>query len=442
MKNNIDKICTSLFLEDHPVLDEAPPFRELYLSALQYFVNLYSNDGFAQAIYHCYEKAFRCNKQENTGHEVATYSAEEIKPIIGSITKTKFKKFRIFSYRYVFTADCLFLCAFHNQADASLVLKTVKALLSPRYHRRLDVLYEALFNAAPLERGMGLVESIVEKWRVNEDFLSQTPERILITATMSAGKSTIINAIIGETLARTAQEACTGDLQFYYNKPFDDQCISGCAIETIYDIDPVTLSKNDCNVDTIAAYFHTITPTKKRVCFIDSPGVNSALNRSHKRVTRKAVKEANYDRLVYIFHAAGGLGREEEAMYLKYIAEIVPKEKTIFVVNKLDDFRKSEDSIESSINGVRADLEKLGYENPRICPLSAYFGLLIKKKMLDIELDEEEQEEFERYTRKFSKPEYDLSSYYAAPEKPINDALTSMSIRCGLYGLERIIMGG
>ncbi len=437
MDNSIDNICTSLFLKDHPVIRESAPYKKKYLTALRYFVEKYPAGGNAQLLFSCYEKAFHCNVQAFSEKPVTT--AEEIRPVINSVTGAKFP---IFRHRYIFAADCLFLCAFRDEFMAMLLMKTIKALFNPRYHRKLDVLYEALYNRLPLERGMGKVERVVEKWRANADFLSQMPERILVTATMSAGKSTMINAIIGETLARTAQEACTGDLYYYYNKPFDDNCISCKTDRATYDVEQSSLFQKDSNIDTIAAYFHTFMPSQKRVCIIDSPGVNSAINQSHKQVTRKAVKEANYDKLVYIFHAAGGLGREEEAMYLKYIAEKVPKDKTIFVVNKLDDFRKSEDSIESSINGVRADLEKMGYINPRICPLSAYFGLLIKKKMLGIELDEDEQEEFERYTRKFNKPEYDLSLYYETPKEPVYDFLTKMYIRCGLYGLERIIMGG
>ena len=45
---------------------------------------------------------------------------------------------------------------------------------------------------------------------------------INVIATMSSGKSTLINALIGKPLARTSQEVCTGNLNYLYNKPFED----------------------------------------------------------------------------------------------------------------------------------------------------------------------------------------------------------------------------
>lgn len=441
MENNADSICISLLLNEHPILNESDLYKEQYLSALRYFVDRFSDIGdAAQSFYSCYAKTFLQGKHLND--KSMPTPTDMIKPVIDTITKTKFRSFKLFSYRYIFVADCLFLCAFHNEQKAQMVMTSIKELFNPRYHRKLDVLYEALYHSAPLERGMSSAKTIVERWNENVAFLSQTPERILVTATMSAGKSTMINAIIGEALARTAQEACTGDLYYYHNKPFDDQFINCEADRVFYGVDAQYLFTGKCRANTVAAYFRTFDPTQKRVCIIDSPGVNSAINQSHKRVTRRAIREANYDKLIYIFNAAGGLGREEEALYLKYIFEKVPQDKTIFVINRLDEFRKSEDSIKSSINGVKSDLERLGYENPCICPLSAYFGFLIKKKMRGIELDEDEEEEFDRYIRRFNNPEYDLSPYYDIPAKPGNDLLTTMSIRCGLYGLEKTILGG
>lgn len=441
MENSIDNICISLYLKEHPILSESDLYREQYLSALCYFVDRFSDIGdTAQSFYLCYAKAFLPGKHLNGKAKSA--SADMIKPVIDTITKTKFRSNKRFSYRYIFVADCLFLCAFRNEQRAKRIIEDIKVFFNPWYHRELDVLYETLYHSAPLERNMNSAKAIVERWHENIAFLSQTPERILITAMMSAGKSTIINAIIGESLARTAQEACTGDLHYYYNRPFDDRLINCMADREFYGIDAQDLFKEKARINAVATFFRTFVPSKKRVCIIDSPGVNSAINQSHRRVTQNAVREANYDKLIYIFNAAGGLGREEEALYLKFIFETVPHEKTIFVINKLDAFRKSEDSITGSIHGIKSDLKRLGYANPCVCPVSSYFGLLIKKRMQGIELDEDEQEEFDRYIRRFNKPEYDLSSYYDIPANLGGDPLTTISIRCGLYGLEKTIMGG
>jgi len=76
------------------------------------------------------------------------------------------------------------------------------------------------------------------------------------------------------------------------------------------------------------------------------------------------------------------------------------KKKMVFVLNKLDDFKSAEDSIATSIAGVRKDLCGFGYNNPVICQISAYFALLIKLKMNGEQLDEEEQGMFGLFTKK------------------------------------------
>ena len=111
-------------------------------------------------------------------------------------------------------------------------------------------------------------------------------------------------------------------------------------------------------------------------------------------------------------------------------------------LNKTDTFKKTEDSIEESIQGVKDDLVQLGYESPVVFPISAYFALLIKLRLSNIQLDEDEEDELAHYIKKYSKPEYDLTRYYdASYENASDDILAQMSIRCGLYGLENILFG-
>ncbi len=422
MNCDIDECIVAVYLKNHPVLSEHEAYKAKYVAALDYFADTYKlKDNASGSLLKRFSDVLLGDKNNNSQ---LAFSEQNNR-------KQKFKWQDLFGYLYTFAADCFLMFAGFDEKKAKSVLVGLKRTFKPRYSSGISALFEALYHGAILAPPRhNTVKGILRRWRATEkhyreliEFQSDQPERFLVTATMSAGKSTMINAIIGETLARTSQEACTADLHFYLNKLFDDKTI--------------TVDKDN----VISVYFRAFVPFNKRVCIIDSPGVNSAINQSHKRVTQKALKEANYDKLVYLFHAAGGLGREEDALYLKYISQIVPKNKTIFVVNKLDAFRKSEDSIPESLDGVRKDLEKLGYDNPIICPLSAYFGFLIKKKLKGVELDEDEQDEFDRYVRKFKKPEYDLSSYYPPPGVHKNDILTEMSIRCGLYGLEKILAG-
>ena len=52
---------------------------------------------------------------------------------------------------------------------------------------------------------------------------------------------------------------------------------------------------------------------------------------------------------------------------------------------------------------MKKDLIIMGFENPVICPISAYFALLIKMKANGYELTDDEIDEYLFYIKKFRK---------------------------------------
>jgi hypothetical protein len=122
---------------------------------------------------------------------------------------------------------------------------------------------------------------------------------------------------------------------------------------------------------------------------------------------------------LYIINAEY-IGTTDDLSYLQYLKASLGNKKIWFVVNKLDRFRLSEDSIEESIVKIRERMASLGFDNPVVCPISAYTGLLAKIKMFDNDLSESNIDENELLSKKFSRKEYDLSKYYS--DKIINTA--------------------
>ena len=70
------------------------------------------------------------------------------------------------------------------------------------------------------------------------------------------------------------------------------------------------------------------------------------------------------------------------------------KDRFIFVVNKLDDFKQGEDSVVSAIEKVRKYLEDKGIENPNIFPASALTALDIRTTCKDIDFSKPETLQF------------------------------------------------
>lgn len=155
-----------------------------------------------------------------------------------------------------------------------------------------------------------------------------------------------------------------------------------------------------------------------------------------------ALLNDDYDTIIYVVSPTR-LGTDAEKKHLQWVAQNLQKDKIIFVLNKLDDYHDFSDSIEESVHDFKEDLLKIGFENPVICPISAYFSYLLKMSITGQALSEDEKDEYDLYAKKFKRSTYDLSHYYEGVKCLSTDSEEiALSKRVGLYGLEKIIYGG
>jgi GTP-binding protein EngB required for normal cell division len=408
LDNREQHFTSSLLLDNHPLRNAKKDVKALYYAALGYFVSRFTNDAdFTDARLEQYRSLLI---DADLGIEINDINRD---------------------------SAVLLLC------DLALILldettilqagELLKSFLSDRQSVLLAEMIQALFEDETIQTTCSFAYDQIMQYRKNRKFANHKERRYIVTANVSAGKSTLINALVGRAVARTSMEACTTHLSYIFNKPFDDG--------EIHLIPPLNLSANYddikiANGETrFASYFNSLAPNCGRICIIDTPGVNYAIDRQHGETTRKALQDERYDMVLFILNATQ-LGTDEEMRHLKWVSENVPKDKVMFVINKLDTFKSGEDNINFSIQGVRNDLFSLGFENPPLCPLSAYFANLIKLRRSETDMSEDEFEDYKFFVKKFSKAEFDLSGYY--PRTTASD----MSVKCGIYGLEQILFGG
>jgi GTP-binding protein EngB required for normal cell division len=436
----------SLPLAEHPLLHAPQAVKTEYYDLLRTLVAQHApGDKWAEFAVARYGAKFAVEEV------TSLHNYKDLLAAVRRLTANRFRwsKLCFCTFRYCLLGDILFLLAFNNASQVKAVIDYIYPMIRTRHRKGVSRFIEALFNRADMKRdSFKSARYLIDCWRRNADFINLPEKRILVTATVSAGKSTLINAIIGKNLTRTSQEICTGNLCYLHNKPFEDDAVYLRASFNNGNVndDEIKKIKRGSEVTCIASHVRALVPPQSRVCIIDTPGVNSALNPNHRKITREALADENYDRLIYVLDATK-LGTDDEFAHLQYIAQKVPKEKVVFVLNKLDGFKQGEDSIKESIERVRDDLHKMGYENPVICPLSAYVALLIKRKLHNDGLTEDEQDDYDLYVKKFSQPAYDLSRYYAEARRenlPTHNGAdqNALGSKCGLYGLENILFGG
>lgn len=427
------KFTTSVDFTEHPMNKVSAKSRKQYYLALEYFVKDKVKDEYAISRLGQYKKKLLDNK-------IIGEKTPKIKNIVYAIIKQNNQFQR--RYRYWLMCDIALILM-----DDSLIRQVSEEMhnfmTNPQW-RKFGILLQALKGDNKVDYiSIAFAKELVQQFRKNYIFFNMPIRRYIVTANMSAGKSTLINALIGKPLTRTSQEVCTGNKCYLYNKPFEDGCVHLKNDSYKINASPDDLTNISWEYETsVASFFRGTEESKYRLCIIDTPGVNSAINRNHGRITRDALKDEQYEKVLYILNA-NKLGTDEEIAHLKWISENVRKDKIIFILNKLDDFNVADDDISMSLERVKGDLTVLGFENPIICPMSAYCALLIKMKSYGDQLTDDELDEYSLYVKKFSKPAYDLSKYYDGIQvESGDDEAITMSKRCGLYGLEKILFGG
>lgn len=426
-----EKLRLSIPIVNHPMIKEKSAFKVKYVNVIEYFARKYSNDEFSKAIIKFYLELFDID-------EIYNYDEKAIVKYIKTATATKIKGFKFFTYRYVLIADCLLVSGYYNEKNIPQMIAELKQIFNKRYHKKIDSMIDAFAGKSEVE--IDMVDKYITYWGINKNFDNQNEIKVLVTANMSAGKSTLLNALVGKKVNRTKNEACTAKVHYIFNKPIED----GLSYEwdggynlNANNEDLMNDAKDNTSKEIgVGTYFYSDVLSKKRIVFIDTPGVNSSLDEEHAVITRNVIDEGDYDCILYVLNAEN-IGTEDDVKHLKYVYENCKGKKIIFVVNKLDRYRNVDDSIATAIEHVMEDLKNVGFETPLVCPISAYTAMITKKKIMGDSLTEEEQDEYRLLNKKFNKEEYDMRQYYAFYDGQISTKNTNeMLSKCGLTGLE------
>ena len=438
--NNI-LLETSQMLSKHPILTESTKLKIKYINILDYFVRKYSSDDtWANSMLNLYIKKLL------RGDMTYTYNNFDFQNDSKEVIANRFKPFKFFTYRYCLIFDSIFMNAYENKEKGEKILLEFEDINKQRYKEKLKKVFNFLYDPTVSLDYIDNVRYMRDCWDRNREFLKTNPIKILITANMSAGKSTLMNALVGKKVNKTQNDSCTAKIHYILNKAFEDNL--SYEFDYLLDLDSdydTLMEDNKDNTDNkiiVGNYFRTVNSTSKRIWLIDTPGVNSFLDKTHKDVTLNTISKNNADLLIYLLNGEN-IGTDDDKKHLIYIQKNFNK-KILFVINKVDKFKTKEDSISETINSVVEDLKSIGFENPYVVPVSAYAAYLAKISIFEENLDEDEQDEFDRMCRKLKNPEYKFNTYYP---KNIQDSVSitnskedyQLLIHSGILHLENII---
>ena len=215
-----------------------------------------------------------------------------------------------------------------------------------------------------------------------------------VVATMSAGKSTLINAMLGRKLMPSKQGACTATITKIQDD--DDQTFKA----TVYDgnrteiehysvLDYKTMMSLNKNPEVseiqVLGNIPFVKSEEVSLVLIDTPGPDNARDKRHGLVTAKALDQSSKMLVLFVMNG-GKLHDEAQDAFLRKIAKSMSvggkqsRERFLFVINKMDAYDEEDDDIANeTIPDTIKYLEDMGIENPNIFPVAAEPALLIRR---------------------------------------------------------------
>ncbi len=257
-----------------------------------------------------------------------------------------------------------------------------------------------------------------------------------VIATMSAGKSTLINALLGRKVMPARHEATTATItKIKDNKKenliayaYDDsgKLLEKCSKLNYSKMNDLNDNPKVSNI-VIEGDIPFVSSDEVSLVLIDTPGPNNARDPRHGVTTRKMLSDSSKSLVLYVLNANQS-GITDDSQLLDFVAENMQvsgkqsRDRFIFVLNQLDEFWNEEDDIKSEIEKTRKYLEKKGIQNPNIYPASAITALNIRTvltKITDMASDDSEQidiEEAKKLVRRSIKCEkLHLEKYAPVP---------------------------
>lgn len=225
---------------------------------------------------------------------------------------------------------------------------------------------------------------------------------VAVVATMSSGKSTLLNAMLGCPLLPSKNEACTAKV--FKLVDVDGLTAFRCRAkssnnghawqeagqETLH-----ALNESDASEIEIHGDFPHIANHRAKLCisFYDTPGPNNSRNASHAEITNSILRSSDCGFLVCVLNATQ-LGVNDESSLLSSIMDKIKlpsgTTKIVFAVNKIDclDLERGE-TPQDLIKTAKGYLRDLGFFQPVVIPTMSCLSLVIRRVLAQAhQLDE------------------------------------------------------
>lgn len=237
-----------------------------------------------------------------------------------------------------------------GKVEVDLVFSTL-----PEDQKELEMLFKRMKHVGKVQK-LQLQTSQVKNKEVS----------ITVIATMSSGKSTLINALLGQKLMPSSNQSCTAkmteildsDKEIFTAKAYDE---SHQVIEEVSDLtyEIMVRLNEDPSVHRIAVEGKVpfLDAQGTALMLVDTPGLNNSY-RNYDEAFERIIENSENNLMIYVLNGTQ-FEISDETSLLRRIAKQMRKEgqksrdRFLFVVNKMDAFYPEEESIERVVENAK-----------------------------------------------------------------------------------------
>lgn len=331
----------------------------------------------------------RWDREERNGRYSASFKAA-----FDSILKEDFaeakkhcKDLRKKPFKWLLYAEIEWHCGVYKKAlPPAESLALAFGIAEKRFEKFVQKAREKLPLNRFAQKSYAAFASVVS----GEEMYRTLPVRnIAVCATMSAGKSTFVNALLGHDVLPARNEATTAKVTSVYDKDGAARIVGfvhdrpGHCADLCGDVRLSAIDEWNASPDVSRIFLQGdldgIGNNGIIAAMHDTPGTNNSGDKSHHDVTFDFLAKNKMDALVYVANAEH-LGTTDEKALLSELREETKKGgiPVIFVLNKADNIDTEKESLDALIAGYREFLSGIGFADAKIFPVSSKAARLLK----------------------------------------------------------------
>ena len=298
-----------------------------------------------------------------------------------------FKKLKRKCFQWLLYEEFVFYCkAFGVRMDEETMAKAFK--FGARKFKSFLLAVEKKLPKSKLA-AKSYAEFTAFRDRENE-YAGYEVKNIAVCATMSAGKSTFVNALLGSDVLPSRNEATTAKITSVYDKDGAEKTIgfvqkdSGVVVDKCSDVNLAKLNEwndsNEINRIFLQGDLDGIRNKGLIVAVHDTPGTNNSGDKSHHTTTINFLKENKMDAIIYVANATQLCTTDEKVLLAELFRKVIKPTgiPVVFVLNKADDLDTEKENVSDIVKRYSSYLAEFGFVSPVVFPLSSKAARLLK----------------------------------------------------------------